>query len=339
MLYLSVCMPSHRNLADSRASIETALAFCEARDAVLVISDNSGDLEKRAYWQNRSVRLHYIIAPDDDIDANYMSSITNATTPFILQMGDDDQLGFDPAVPAFDFASLPADYIGVRPLTQVWAPKLGVVRTKAFGIAEEDAGARILEYNQVAGGDNSAFYSIFRREPYTAMMALFLQHHPTRGGYCDWAKVMALFAYGRMAYDPGTIFKYNFEQWSSNALIAEKTVALYEGAGLPADGQKYHMLLLFLDLFVFLSRPGTPLGEEQRLNAISVTAGSVFNGFLSQVKQAPENYSETMQYLCEMASEEFDSFSRFQIGLLMADNIKSGLKDGYIAYYKAAVAA
>ena len=45
---LSICMPSNRNLEQSRASIDSAIAYCEARDAVLIVSDNSGDPAKRA---------------------------------------------------------------------------------------------------------------------------------------------------------------------------------------------------------------------------------------------------------------------------------------------------
>ena len=338
MTQLTLCMPSNRGFQASRRAIETALEYCVARDGFLVIADNSGDSEKREHWSRHSGRLIYLITDDFDVGRNFLAAIDAAETPFVMMMGDDDEIAFNARFQPVDLASLPIDHLGVRPLTQVFISDRGVVRVKDFGISESGPAERILEYNKLAGGDNSAFYSIFQKEAYLALMELFIHHHPTKGGYCDWAQVTALFAYGKMAYDPSTVFRYNMDQWSSMDQIQKQVVRLFVEAGLPADSEKYDALLRFLDLFVFLSRTRSPLTAEEARSTLAMLSVVFFGSYLRQVKQSPEKYSETMRYLADLALEEVDMMSRFHIALVMADNIKPGLKNGYIEFYKAAQA-
>ncbi|CAN7481741.1 hypothetical protein LJR030_004950 [Rhizobium sp. LjRoot30] len=338
MTMLSLCMPSNRKFEASRRAIETALEYCAARDAFLVIADNSGDEEKRKYWSHHSSRLTYVITDGLDVGQNFLAAIGAAQTPFVIMMGDDDEIEFNPQLQAVDLASLPVDHIGVRPMTHVVTTSRGVVNVQKFSISGSDPATRIREYIAARGSSNSAFYSIFRKEPYLALMELFNHHHPTKGGYCDWAQVLALFAYGKMAYDPSTIFKYNMDQWSSKDMIQKQGIRLFVEAGLPADGQKYEGLLQFLDLFVFLSRARLPLSDEEKQNARAFLSFEYFTVYLNIVKQSPEKYSKTMQYLADMALNQLEIDTRFHIALMMADDIKPGLKNGYIEFYKAAMA-
>lgn len=336
MPHLSICMPSNRPLATSHRAIETALAYCEVKDALLVVSDNSGDAEKRAYWQGRSPRLTYIVDPTLDGTRNFLAAMHGSRTPFLMPMGDDDELAFDPAVPAFDFASLPADHVGVRPITEVWTEAKGVLRVKNYAIAGEKPSDRILEYLGLAGGDNSAFYSIFRRNQYINLMELFSRHHPTRGAYCDWSQLGSLFAYGKMARDAGTTFRYNFEGWKNKTIVDQKIVDSYLAVGLPADSQKYHVLLLYLDMFVFVSARIAGLTPEGMANATAALSGMVFSIFLKEIAERPKNHTDTMRYLAELAAAEPDPIGHFQIALVMANQIRDGLKEDYITYFKAA---
>lgn len=336
MTMLSLCMPSNRKFEASRRAIETALAYCAARDAFLVIADNSGDTEKREHWSRHSSRLTYLITDGLDVGQNFLAAIDAAQTPFVMMMGDDDEIEFNPQLQTVDLASLPVDHLGVRPMTQVVMTSRGVVNVQKFSISGSDPAARIREYIKAAGGSNSAFYSIFRKEPYLALMELFNKHHPTKGGYCDWVQVIALFAYGKMAYDPSTIFKYNMDQWSSMDMIQQQGTRLFVEAGLPADAKKYEGLLQFLDLFVFLSRPRSPLSEEDAQNARAFLSLDYFTIYLNFVKETPEKYSKTMKYLTDLALKELEVDTRFHIALMMADDIKPGLKNGYIEFYKAA---
>ena len=48
---LSICIPSKRNLEESKNSISSAIGFCDSTNSELVISDNSGNSEKSEMWK------------------------------------------------------------------------------------------------------------------------------------------------------------------------------------------------------------------------------------------------------------------------------------------------
>lgn len=336
MPLLSICMPSNRDLAGSRASIEAALAFAEARDAELVISDNSGDPAKEAHWRGRSPRIRYATSSGTTAFENFLATLLMARTPFILNLGDDDGIQIDSAVTPCDLSGLPADFMGVRPKTELTVTGVGIVRTKEFAIEALTAPERIREYFHKCGQDNCGFYSIYRREPYTNLIRLFAEKHPIKGDFVDWAMAFTLFAYGRMAYDPSIVYRYNYDQWATAAGIAEKNQRMFAAAGLPADTEKFQPLLMALDMFVFLARPGTPLTREQALDALAVVGGDILNGFINQVIRNPGDYSEKMRYLVELATQEQDTLGRMQLGMIMVDELKPGLKDAYVAFYQTA---
>ena len=49
---LSICVPSKRSLAESRASISSAIGFCDMTGSELVVSDSSGEKNKSEMWNN-----------------------------------------------------------------------------------------------------------------------------------------------------------------------------------------------------------------------------------------------------------------------------------------------
>ena len=337
MALLTICMPTRRDFAQSRAAIEAAVDFADAYGAEVVLSDNSGDPEKKAYWESRSPRIRYVPSTAPTAFDNFLHSVKAAATPFILQLGDDDSIAFSRAIRPVELASLPDDVMGVRPLTEVTVTGAGVVRRKEFGISQTTPSGRIREYSEKAAGDNSALYSVFRREVYTSLLELFALHHPTKGSFTDWAMALALFAYGRMIFDPSIIYRYNADQWSDQTKIAERNEELYRAAGIPPElGDSYQPLLMALDLFIFVTRPGTPLDRDGAIDAASIVAGDVLNGFLNQVARKPQDYTEKLRYLADLAGKEQNAFNRFQLGLIMADELKPGLKDAYVRYFQIA---
>lgn len=336
MPLLTLCIPSNRSLERSMRTISEALAFAEERDALVLVSDNSGEPEKAAFWWGRSPRLIYHTSTGTNAFENVLASTSLADTPYMLLVGDDDGVGFDRSVTPYDLSSLPPDYMGVRPKTQVEISGVGVVRTKDFGIEGERSSQRIIEYARKAGGDNSAFYSIFRRDQYVQLLRLFLEHHPIKGAYIDWALALALFAYGRMAYDPSIIFRYNADQWSTSERTDRKNQEIFADCGLPPHATIYQPLLMALDLFCFVCRPGTLLDRDGALDAASIVAGDLMNAFTNHVLLDPTDFSERMRYLVDLARKEDQAFARFQLGLLMVDELKPGLKEGYLRFFQIA---
>lgn len=334
---LSICMPSHRNLADSRQAIESAIAYCDARDAILIVSDNSGDAEKQAWLEGLSPRLVYIDSASTSATENMLTSLDAASTPFVLPMGDDDQILSVPGETAVDLASLPFDYVGVLPVSEPFSGRHGALGRKAFSLTEEESGERIAKYVAEARGNNSCYYSIYRRDVFVALTHLFLEHHPTKGSYCDWALSLALVSYGKMAHDPSTVFRYNMDNWDSAEKVADMYAGLFRNAGLPDGAEKYERLLMFLDLFVLATRAGSPLSQEQRQKVGKDVVNRMLGEFIRQVADAPESYDGTIRHLATMALEETNSFTQFQIGMMMADRVQPGLKDRYVHFVKQAM--
>jgi hypothetical protein len=334
---LSVLMPSNRNLAASRRAIETALGFCERRDALLIVSDNAHDPEKRRLLRNASPRLRYIEPPDDTPHTNLRTVLDAAKTEFVMMMGDDDELLVSPKDAPLDLASLPADCIGVRPLIAVMNSAGRVMRVKDFAIAEATPGARVMGYNERAQGDNAAYYSIFRRKPFTDLVHFFLDHHPLRAGFNDWALACVMFAYGKLPYDPGVIFKYNYHQWDSDEKLDAQMRAIYATVGLPESARRFKLLLLYLDIAILALRRGSPLDEAGKRDLMQQAGRPILGGFLKTVADEPHAFDAQATALAAAMRVETDIGKQLQMALDAADCIQPGLAARYRAFHQVAM--
>ncbi|MDO9418710.1 hypothetical protein [Pararhizobium sp.] len=339
MPLLSICLPSNRNLKDSLVAIESALAYADAVDCLVILSDNSGDPEKRVYFEGRSPRLTYLIPPDDSAMTNMMNTLKAVTTPFLMPMGDDDEIYKVEGEERFDLEALPMDFIGVRPQTQIWTRSNGVLQTERFTIDADGSDERILEYNLKACGNNSIYYSVFRSDYFRPLLNIFEQAHPTQGGYCDWALCFTLFAGGKMAYDPATLYRYDFGRWAEKDSAEEARLKLFRTVGLPEKAEDFSSLLTFADLHVFLMLGSLPLTTDQRSAALVMNCRIALSTFLRKVRDEPEKYDEISRYLAGMIEENPNVDNAFQISVMLMDSIQPGLKDRYVSFYQQAIAA
>jgi hypothetical protein len=339
MPQLSICMPSNRPWARSRGAIESALAFAERTGARLIVSDNSRDLEKRERVQNLSPHLLYHYSPSADASGNWMEALSLADTPFLLPMGDDDELHFDEGETPIDLSSLPADVVGVRPQTQIWTAASGVCQTECFAIDAASPQERLLEFTSKVMGNNSIYYSIYRTSAFVPLFKLFVEAHPTNGGYCDWSMSMSLFTAGRVIHDSSFIYRYDLGAWDTEERIRKSKTSLYERAGLPADTDKFIALLNFLDVHIFTLRRSLALNAAERNEVLLANGRIALSAFLRNVREKPGDYDEVVHYLAELIEAERDIQSIFQLAVLMTDCIKPGLKDGYVRFFQSAQAA
>lgn len=334
---LTICMPSRRNFKDSYAAIESALAFCEKRDALLNVLDNSDDDEKKAFWEGKSACLNYIKSEAQTANENMVLAVQAAETAFIMLMGDDDLIIAEDGIAPLDLSDLPFDYVGVFPAIETFVLPQDQGPVSIMALEQEDAPARMLAYFEYKTMNNGGFYSIFRREIWLGTFDLFLRFHPTQAGFSDWALVLSMFTSGKMASDTSIRYRYNAARWATTEQIIAQREQLFAQAGLPQSAMKYERLFIFLDSFVLLNRVGSPLSidERQRLGKLAVNI--MFGRFIADVAEAPEQYEEGISALAEMVLEESDSFTQFQLGLLMIERAQPGLKDKYIAFIQAAV--
>jgi len=334
MTQLTLCMPSNRDLQRSAGAIETALIYADKRDCRLVVSDNSGDPQKRARYENSHPRLTYVVPDGDGGLRNMASALSKVETPFLMPMGDDDEIyGLDHKQP-LDLSALPGDVIGVRPQTVIWTNEKGVQQVDRFSITADNAGSRLLEYNGKANGNNGLYYSAYRSDLFKGVFSLFSQAHPTHGGYCDWALSFAFCAVGKFLTDASTIYRYDLGRWASSSKLEAAKASLYLQAGLPETAEHYSALLRFIDVHVFLI--GLPLSDTERRDAQTANARLALRTFLHEVTKAPDHYDPEVVYLAELTGQTPDLDTAFQISLLIIDRLQEGLAEKYVRFVKAA---
>ncbi|KQY22619.1 hypothetical protein [Rhizobium sp. Root483D2] len=339
MAQLSICMPSNRPLTTSRAAIESALAYAGKTGAKLIVSDNSRDPEKRAFLQNRSADLVYHCSQSADASGNWLEAMSLADTPFLLPMGDDDEIHFSAGETQVDLSSLPQDVAGIRPQTQIWTAAGGVCQTERYTIDAPNPAERLQEFSRKVMGNNSIFYSIYRTSTFVPLLQFFTRAHPTRGGYCDWSLSFALIASGRMIHDPSLIYRYDLGKWVTESGIAAASSDLYEKAGLPADSEKYAALLRFLDIHILALRRSLQFTAAERGEVLLMNGRLAMAEFLKSVRTNAQVYDEVVVYLAGLIEQERNIDSIFHLALMMTDRIKPGLKDGYIRFFQAAATA
>jgi len=339
MTQLSISMPSNRNLQNARAAIETALIYAEKADCRLIVSDNSGDAAKRAYFENRSDRLTYVVPEGDDSAVNMLNALSHVETPFVMPMGDDDEIYLLDGIQRPSLGDLPKDTIGIRPRSYAWSATQGVQQVDRFTLSADDAGARVLEYNAKARGNNCTYYSTYRTDIFRGLTTLFQKAHPTRGGYCDWALSFAFAAAGKFAYDPATIYRYDLGNWTGREGVEASKARLFRQAGLPEEAEKFFPMLRFVDTHVFLMWAGLRLSEQERQGAQMTNARIALGTFIKDVGAAPLSYGDEVVYLTKLIQETPDVASAFQIATLILDRLLPGLSSRYVDFYNSSVNA
>ncbi|MCD2176713.1 hypothetical protein [Rhizobium sp. C1] len=336
MKQLSICMPSNRGFETSFRAIETALAFCEARNAILIVSDNSRDVEKAAYWKGRSEHLLYVPDAPLEASANGLNSIKAVETPFLMPLGDDDELYSDDAHTPVDLATLGPDVIGVKPLIELFSPGTEMAARRAFALDGETAGLRLQQFLERNQGDNTSYYSVFRTAPYISLGEYFQASHPTRGLYCDWALAMALFMAGKLLFDPSIVFRYNASAWSTPALVEENARKFYTRVGLPGNFRDYNMLLRAMDLFVLCGRKGGGMAREALAELQTGALWEFLNYGFSAVLERANPETPNLVELAQKGLQELNPVLKFLHGAAVLDCFQPGLKAKYIAFLKSA---
>jgi hypothetical protein len=317
-------MPSNRRFAEAAASIDSAIAYVEARGYHLVVSDNSGDPEKAAHYRDRSDHMTYLVNPGLVPTANLLATLDAARSAFVLPMGDDDLLTAVAGEAPFDFASINDDVVGVRPVLDVWAAGEGVLRRDTFAIEGEGPLDRIQDYARKFTGDNVLYYAMYRAKHLREIIDLIDRFHPTSRGDLDWAIVYSLLMAGRVLVDPSTIYRYDIGRWRRTAGIEAAVKGFYRDAGFGEAALPFAPMFHFMDCYALAFRPSLALGEVARIKGLygfamiylgpllrrSEREPQVFAGIepaLAGIRAAlaqPDDYLTNVYEACAIASEQ-----------------------------------
>jgi len=332
MSLLSIVLPSRRSLDQSRFSLETALIYAEKRDAVLIVSDNSGDPAKEEWLKRLGKRIRYISSDAKDGMSNLLNALAYVETSFLLPFADDDAIYLLDDRPPLDLADLPSDVIGVRPRTMNWRNDRGVVDVITASLDGERPSDRIYQYSDSAGGNNALYYSIYRSSLFSGVLRIFWDHHPTRGAYCDWSFVVTFLCCGKVLYDPALIYCYDVGQWNTPKTVDASVIGLLRQVGLPEIALHFQQFLMFLDVHSLLCWRDLPLTAIDRDDAMSINVKANLDGFRRRVARDPHLYSQEVKDAVGALCAETDPNRLFAAVLPVADILKPGLADGYRRY-------
>ncbi len=335
---LSIGIPSNRPLERSRAAIESAHAFCKRNGYNLVVSDNSGDVAKRAWLQElmQGDALIHIDSPPCEMIDNWFQAFHATTGDFVLMMGDDDTIFAYEDAPAF--TDLPADVIGIRPAIIGYGKEQGALRTYASGISAERGAERVVEYLKTANGANLGILSFWRRDVFEPIMNLWLKAHPTKATYCDWAVMAALSSSGKVIRHPTACYFYNLQNWLGDAAFIQSQVEkAYARGGLPAGSAAYERVLNALDGFLFTFRDSSPLPYEERFIAAAFTMDLYLKPYRENLPVASTHANAAAINAASQKLVGLDDIpSILHVLLEIADAIQPGLAQKYRDFNKAA---
>lgn len=278
---LSICMPSHRSLIDSQGSIDSAITYSLQRKlAEVSISDNSGDESKSLkYSMNQSGMLKYSNTNGLNESENWFSAAYKSSGAYIGFLADDDYLL---AVgPTIEY-NLDKNIVGYRPNFAVWEEGRGIICTSTFSIQNKTAKERVASYFKNARGNNNTLYSFIQRDISLEINSLVMNHHPTKGGYYDWAIVLAYLSCGVLLPDHSSLYVYDNCNWSGTQdQVNSRIMGLMKKCGLSSRGLIFLPLMLAIDSFILIARESSPIDRVEVLEAASFAFQAYANNFLN----------------------------------------------------------
>ncbi len=263
---LSICVPSNKNLSNSKESISSAIGFCEATNSELIVSDNSNDENKVNLWNNLSLPYFKFLSSNENENwaANWLNGIQNSNSNFTGIVSDDDLI-VNLSSSEFSYNDLEKDVIAVKPIISLWKHEDGIYKLNKYNIDAQNSVDRVLQYLKLNAGNNSTFFSFFRtnylREIYT-----LIESHPTKGGYLDWAITITMIASGKIIVDNSKLLIYKNNNWHGDqSFINNKVKELFKNSGLSEDSYKFEMIFRAIDCFILNMRHNSNLEHKEKL--------------------------------------------------------------------------
>lgn len=278
----TICIPSHKNFADSIDSINSAILFARQTNSKIIVSDNSECKVKFDYFTNIKIdNFYYKNTKGLDLTNNWLSTLEDVSTEFLSFLSDDDLI-LNISDNSIDYSTIDHSIVAIRPSVNYWAKDVGIYNSSNFAITETNARSRLSNYLDVSNGHNSTLFSAYRSEIIIPLYQLFNDHHPTRSGYTDWSLVFALVSSGKLIVDPNYSLTYKNTNWYGTHEFINKNLAnLFILADLPEKTAVILPLFKALDSFIFIMRSFSPLEYIEKINAATFVLLYFINQFLN----------------------------------------------------------
>ena len=331
---LTICIPSNRNFTDAKPSIDSAINYCKSTDANLVVSDNSEDIEKKKILKRLNLPFVNCYFDNPKIAIENWLYASNKSKSSLTMILSDDDLIFNIKKEKYDYKNLKRNnIIGIKPIISLWNESVGIYKNNTFNLNEEDPLERVLNYKEKCLRDNTSMYSFFDTNILNNLLTIFL-YHPTRGGYTDWAFMLAMASSGKILHDASNLLIYKNNNWFGNKqYIKKKKEDLFIKAGLGARGLLYSHLFRAVDSLILILRHNSPISR----NLLVITAKIIF---LKYIKLFFDFFLINRKYFLEHEKKEIEkiniNYSAEKLLDISLDVIKSfnaNLMAKYLLFY------
>ena len=332
---LSICIPSNRTYQGSRASISSAINFCDLSGSELVVSDNSNDVNKSNFWDNIKLDFfNYNSNTPPEAHHNWYNAQNNSKGLYTCMLSDDDLI-FNIENPVVDYRDLyKNDIFGIKPIIKLWTNESGTYRTNSFSITDETAMQRVCSYYKNANGNNTTLFSFYRNNIHHDLMELALCH-PTRGGYVDWAFVTALVSSGKILLDTSKLLLYKNTNWTGTQEdIDKKAQKLFEDCGLTERGKLFEDLLGGIDSFIFVARKTSPVNRQEILDAGKNIYALNIRNFCKNYNLKPSKFTEEEGRLIQKLEKTEKFENCLDLSLKIIELLRGDLVSKYIKFYE-----
>ena len=305
---LSICIPSKRNLEESRASISSAIGFCDITGSELVVSDSSGEKNKSEMWNNIPLPFMNYLKNENKKESkwsdNWYNGIQNCSGNFIGVVSDDDIIvNLEKSVVDYKEISQ-TDLAGIKPIISLWNSKQGIYELNNFNINGNTAIERIKQYHDLSAGNNTTYYSFFKKEILNDIYKL-LTYHPTKGGYLDWPIARACVASGKVLTDETKLLVYKNNNWfGDQEFINKQAMKLYEDCDLGVIGCYMSDLFHALDTFILIMRKKSNVPFDEKLEAAEYALDFHLNRLIDNYNRGPHFFKQVANEIEKINIEE-----------------------------------
>ena len=338
---LSICIPSNRNLEESKRSISSAIGFCENTQSELVVSDNSGDKQKDELWSKVPLSFLKFLPFDNKgsgtwID-NWYNGITNCSGKFVGIVSDDDLI-IDINSSEVEYKDInEEDLIGIKPAIPLWNKSTGIYKINNFNIDANTAKERIIQYYKNASGNNTTYYSFYRKSDLNDIFSLLL-NHPTKGGYIDWAITISLVATGKVLVDSSKMLIYRNTNWFGDAKYIENQArGLYEQCNLKKNSFFYQRVFRAIDCFILIMRKNSRIATDEKIEAAEFVLNENLTLFFKDFKDNIDKFEEHEKNEIKKINIETNIETKLNYILNILYNHMPSLKEDYEKFYKVSI--
>lgn len=331
---LSIFIPSHEAHDTSSQTLLNAFGLSRYSDVEAIISDNSGDRAKHNAWTPLADEsFRYMVSQHTGASENTSAAFDKTTGEWCCFLSDDDHLF---ALPGFDPQSLsaPSAVIGFCPTMALYTDDAGIYRISRMNLPQAKAVDRVRQYLENHGGANTTLFSCFRRHVFAEILQS-ISVHPTRGGYNDWAIVLALISSGQMLSHEKLLYVYNNRNWSTDEDIRRNTRRTFTDVGMAEDNDQILNAHLALDSISLICRATSQTEMQERLEAGEFALNSFFLSFCNELLAegtSPRFDAKRLSQCRRLAGWAKNTPERVTALLEVIDTWNPGLAERYIKF-------